>query len=128
MSSESDNSYAEEDFGNVSYDVSKRQRYFRRPKKAADMLSQLMARKGYGQTQTRADMDEAWEIAVGPRFIKTTQAGRIKRGVLEIVVANSAVIQQLSFQKRQLLSAMQQQMPNSKIKDLSFSLGNVAKP
>jgi len=35
-------------------------------------------------------------------------------------------MQQLGFQKRQLLSAMQQQLPDAKIKDLRFSIGNVA--
>jgi len=34
---------------------------------------------------------------------------------------------QLSFKKKQLLSAMQQQLPQNKIKDLRFKLGNVAR-
>ena len=123
---DSENSWAEKDFENVQFDVKGRQRFRRRPKRAADVLSRLMARKGYGQTQSKQNLDEAWQIAVGPRFTKTTRAGTIKRGTLEIIVANSAAIQQLGFQKQQLLSAMQQQLPEAKIKDLRFSLGNVA--
>lgn len=125
--SDSDNSWAEKDFDNVQHDVSGRQRYRRRPRRAADVLSQLMARKGYGQTKSKENLDEAWQIAVGPKFTKTTRAGTIKRGTLEVIVANSAAMQQLGFQKRQLLSAMQQQLPEAKIKDLRFSIGNVAK-
>ncbi len=121
-----ENSWAEKDFENVQYDVKGRQYFRRRPRRVADVLSQLMARKGYSQTKSKDNLDEAWQIAVGPRFTKTTRAGTIRRGVLEIIVANSASIQQLGFQKRQLLSALQQQLPEAKIKDLRFSIGNVA--
>lgn len=122
-----DPQYDEIDFGNAKELVNQRQRYRRRPKRTADLLSQLMAKKGYGQTQSDDELNEAWHIAVGPKFSKNTKAGKISRGTLEVFVSSSAAINQLSFQKRQLLSAMQQQLPQNKIKDLRFKLGNVAK-
>jgi len=85
-----------------------------------------MARQGYAQTKSNDKLNESWEIAVGPKLSPKTKVGRISRGVLEVHVASSAAINQLSFQKRQLLSAMQQQMPQNKIKDIRFKLGNVA--
>ncbi len=119
--------YDEIDFSNASDLVNQRQRFRRRPKRTVDIISQMMARQGYGQSQSNNELNEAWEIASGPKFSKNTKAGRINRGTLEVHVASSAAINQLSFQTRQLLSAMQQQLPQNKIKDIRFKLGNVAK-
>ncbi len=119
--------YDELDFENAKDLVNQRQRFRRRPKGAANIISQMMARQGYAQTKSNDDLNEAWEIAAGPKFNKNTKAARINRGTLEVIVASSAAMNQLSFQKRQLLSAMQQQLPQNKIKDLRFKLGNVAK-
>lgn len=119
--------YDEHDFDNASDLVKDRQRFRRRPKRSADIISQMMARQGYAQSKSNDELNEAWEIAAGPKFIKNTKAARINRGTLEVFVASSAAMNQLSFQKRQLLSAMQQQLPQNKIKDLRFKLGNVAK-
>ena len=119
--------YDELDFDNASDIVKQRQRFRRRPKRTANIISQMMARQGYGQTQSNNELNDAWEIAVGQKFINNTKAARISCGILEVHVASSAAMNQLSFQKRQLLSAMQQQLPQNKIKDLRFKLGNVAK-
>lgn len=124
---ERDPQYDELDFSNASDIVNKRQRFRRRPKRTADVISQMMARQGYAQTKSNDELNEVWEIAVGPKFTSCTKAGRINRGVLEVYVASSAAMNQLSFQKRKLLSAMQQQLPQNKIKDLRFKLGNVAR-
>ena len=43
--------YDELDFSQAHDLVKKRQRYFRRPKKPADLLAKLMARKGYAVNQ-----------------------------------------------------------------------------
>lgn len=123
----SDPNYEELDFSNASDLVNKRQRFRRRPKRTGDIIGQMMARQGYSQTKSNDELNDAWEIAVGPKLIKSTKAGRISRGVLEVHVASSAAMNRLSFQKKQLLSAMQQQLPQNKIKDIRFKLGNVAR-
>ena len=119
--------YDELDFSNASDLVNKRQIWRRRPKRTGDIIGQMMARQGYAQNKSNDELNEAWEIAVGPMFQKSTKAGRISRGVLEVHVASSAAMNQLSFQKKKLLSAMQQQLPQNKIKDIRFKLGNVAR-
>lgn len=123
----SDPDYEELDFSNASDLVNKRQRFRRRPKRTGDIIGQMMARQGYSQTKSNDELNDAWEIAVGPKLVNSTKAGRISRGVLEVHVASSAAMNQLSFQKKQLLSAMQQQLPQNKIKDIRFKLGNVAR-
>ena len=122
-----DPDYEEIDFGNASDLVNLRQRFRRRPKRTGDIIGQMMARQGYAQTKSNDELNEAWEIAVGPQFMKNTKAGRINRGVLEVHVASSAAMNQPSFQKKKLLSAMQQQLPQNKIKDIRFKLGNFAR-
>lgn len=119
--------YDELDFSNASDLVKDRQRFRRRPKRTGDIIAQMMARQGYGQTTSNDELNEAWEIAAGPKFTQNTKAGHIRRGILEVYVASSSAMNMLSFQKKQLLSAMQQQLPQNKITDLRFKLGNVAK-
>ena len=113
------------DFSNATDLVGKRQRFRRRPKRPADVIGRMMARQGYAQSKSNDELNDDWEKAVG-KYSGKTKVGRIRSGVLEVHVASSAVMNQLSFQKKQLLSAIQQQLPQNKIKDIRFKLGNVA--
>ena len=96
-------SYDEQDFSNASDLVAKRRRYFRRPKRPADLLGQLMARKGFAQQESKNDLSEVWNTLVGESLKKNTRVGLLKRNVLEVYVSSSAVNQQLTFQKSQLV-------------------------
>ena len=44
--------------------------------------------------------------AAGPLVAKYTRPGQVRRGTLEVVVANSTLMQELGFQKRDLLDAL----------------------
>jgi hypothetical protein len=118
--------YDELDFTQAQDLVKSRQRYFRRPKRPAQILGQLMARKGYAQTESVAELESAWNRIAGPKWNTKTKVGVIRRGVLEIMVSNSTVHQQLEFEKRKLLTELQQQLPKNKLKDLRFRIGNVS--
>ena len=120
-----DESYEELDFSQAQDLVKSRQRYFRRPKKPADILSRLMARKGYAQTGSANEMEDIWNQIVGPKWQTKTKIGNISRGVLEVFVVSSAVNQQMGFQKRKILKQIQERLPKNKIKDLHFRIGNV---
>ncbi len=54
---------------------------------------------------------------------KYTHPGRLRRGVLEITVANSMTIQELTFQKQDVLKKLQAELPDAKIRDLRFRVG-----
>ena len=112
--------YEEQDFDNAQDLVRKRQRFQRKPKTTADLLGRLMARQGYAQQQSQNQLHEVWAAVIDPRFRQRTRVSTVKSGVLEIHVASSAVIQQLEFQKRQLLKQLQQQIPGTRIRDLRF--------
>jgi len=96
----------------------------RDPRKLSDVLPQLMARRGYNRLLTEENYTELWEEIAG-HLSKHSRPGQIRRGVLEIVASNSAVVQELTFQKRQLTKAISERMPDQKIRDLRFVVGSV---
>jgi predicted nucleic acid-binding Zn ribbon protein len=102
-----------------------RRHYARKPKKIADVLAQLITARGYGRIQATADFNAAWQQAAGATIAKYTRPGRLKRGTLEVTAGNSTIIQELTFQKQQILSQLQTALPNAKIRDIRFRVGSI---
>jgi hypothetical protein len=117
--------YDEQDFDQANDLVKSRQRYFRRPKKPAEILGQLMARKGYAQTETASELEDTWNQIVGTQWESKTKVGMIRAGVLEVLVCSSSANQQLGFQKKKILAELQKQLPKNNLKDLRFTIGNI---
>jgi hypothetical protein len=117
--------YDEQDFDQANELVKRRQRFFRRPKRPADLLGQLMARKGYAQSETANELESTWNEIVGTNWQTKTKVGSIRRGVLEIIVSNSSANQQLAFQKKKLLLELQKQLPKNNLKNLRFTIGSI---
>ncbi|MEM7782325.1 MAG: DciA family protein [Planctomycetota bacterium] len=115
--------YDELDFANAHELVKIRQRYFRRPKSTKDVLSRLMARKGYSQTETQNELELVWSDLIGQKWNSKSKATVIRNGVLEVVVVNSVVHQQLEFQKKKLLIQIQQRLSKNNIKDIRYRVG-----
>jgi predicted nucleic acid-binding Zn ribbon protein len=102
-----------------------RRYHARKPKALGNVLAQLIAARGYGRIQADADFAKAWRSAVGELLAKFTRPGRLRRGVLEVTAANSLTIQELSFQKQQVLQKLQSEVPDAKIKDIKFRVGAI---
>lgn len=96
----------------------------RGPQPISEILSRLMARRGYGNQQIGYEWSEAWSTVAGSQAVKT-RAGKFQRGVLEVIVKNSAVLQELTFRKKQLLQSMQEHAPHFHVKDLRFRVGEI---
>jgi predicted nucleic acid-binding Zn ribbon protein len=96
-----------------------------RPKPIANILSELMSRRGYGRELSDQQFGEVWRQVAGPQIAAMTRPGQLKRGVLEVIVANSTLLQEFTFQKGSLLTQMQQKLPDAQIKDLRFRVGSV---
>lgn len=94
-------------------------------KRMGDVVSQLLARRGYAQETTAADVAAAWNAVVGDDAARQTRVGSIRRGTLEVVVANSAVSQELTFRKTQMVAELARRLPEHKIKSIRFRTGNV---
>ena len=97
----------------------------RGPQTIGNVLSELMARRGYGRIQSAAAYEAAWRAAAGPLAAKYTRPSQVRRGTLEIVVANSTLVQELGFQKQELLEALVKALPDEGIQNLRFRVGNI---
>jgi predicted nucleic acid-binding Zn ribbon protein len=106
-------------------EVARRQYRQKQPQPIAETLSKLMARRGYAYLQTSSEREEAWRGVVGERMAAYSRLGNVRRGVLEVTVRNSAVLQELTFQKKQLLQRITAALPEQQIRDLRFRVGAV---
>jgi predicted nucleic acid-binding Zn ribbon protein len=88
-----------------------------------DVLAQLIARRGYARLNGSAVEAETWQEAVGPPFDEHSRPGHTRRGVLEVTVRNSTILQELVFRKAELIEKLIAQLPDTKISDLRFRVG-----
>ncbi len=94
------------------------------PEPLGEILSRLFAARGWGRRQAQLRLEEAWAAAVGPIAAPHTRVGRLRRGVLEVIVDNAVLLQELAhFQKRPLLERLRQQLPELAFLDLRFRAG-----
>ena len=101
-----------------------RRYHARQPKKIGKVVAQLMQRRGYAQIENARQMEEAWQFVMGDSA-SATRVGTVRRGTLEVLVASSLMMQELTFQKQRILQAMQQAYPEGKIKKIRFRVGNM---
>jgi predicted nucleic acid-binding Zn ribbon protein len=106
-------------------DREQRRNYARKPKKIADVLAQLITARGYGRIQSNAELADAWQQAAGTTIARFTRPGRVRRGMLEVTASNSTIIQELTFQKHQILTKLQTAIPDASIRDLRFRVGSI---
>jgi len=109
----------------ICKDIAGRQRYRGGPKRMAEVVNELMSRRGYAQVQSSAACADAWRAAAGSALAAHTVAGNVRRGVLEVFVRNSAVVQELTFRKKQLIAELTRLGPEFKVRDLRFRVGPV---
>ncbi len=97
----------------------------RGPQRIGNVLADLMARRGFTRVQSGEAREAAWREAAGEPANRFTRVGALKRGTLEVTVANSAILQELTFRKAQLLAGMSERLPDEKIRNLRFRLGPI---
>jgi predicted nucleic acid-binding Zn ribbon protein len=97
----------------------------RGPQAIGNVLSELMARRGFARVQSAETIEAAWREAAGPLAAKYTRVGQRRGGALEVIVANSTLVQELGFQKGELLRTLGELLPDEGIKCLRFRVGNI---
>jgi predicted nucleic acid-binding Zn ribbon protein len=95
------------------------------PQPIGDILSEVVARRGCTRVQSVEALEAAWSEAVGTLAAKYTQVGALRRGALEVIVAHSTLMQELRFQKQEILGKLAHRLPEGEIKDLRFRVGSV---
>ena len=97
----------------------------RGPKSIGNILSELMARRGYTRVQGARAYDDAWREAAGDLVAEYTRVGSLRRGTLEVIVGNSTLVQELTFQKPTLLEQLVRLLPDEPLEDLRFRVGTL---
>jgi predicted nucleic acid-binding Zn ribbon protein len=95
------------------------------PQRINNILAELMAKRGFGRVLSTENYEAAWREAAGPLASQYTRVGALKRGTLEILVANSALVQELTFQKDTLLECLKRLLPEEGIRGLRFRVGTL---
>lgn len=108
----------EEDLRELQAQFRQRQRVPRDPSRWSNLLANLMALRGYGQLESTAAVEEAWTAAVGTEMAAQTRLGKVQRGVLQVFVKSSVLIQELTFRKQRLVAELIRRLPDHKIRDL----------
>ncbi len=101
-----------------------RQWHARRPKSAGTLAGKVITRHGVAAVQSTNEMETAWHT-IAAQWKPVTNVGPLRRGKLEIIVANSMVNQQLTFEKKKLIDAMNKQLKTQTIQELTFRVGQV---
>jgi predicted nucleic acid-binding Zn ribbon protein len=96
------------------------------PKKIGSIVAELIARRGYARVIAATTFAEAWASAAGPQLIKFSRAGAIRRGVLEVSVANSTMMQEMTFQKAAIVKKLTELLPDENIRDVKFRVGPIS--
>ncbi len=95
------------------------------PERLGEILGRLFVSRGWGRRQGRLHLEQAWAEAVGTQQSRYTRVVAIRRGVLEVEVANSVLLQELAhFHKRKLLEQLRRRLPGTTLKDLRFRAGS----
>ncbi|MEM6329722.1 MAG: DUF721 domain-containing protein [Planctomycetota bacterium] len=100
-------------------------RHARRPKTLASVLAKLVAKRGYGAVETDRRLHEAWAAAAGARLAPHSRAVRVSRGRLEVTVAHSPMLQEITFEKHRILAALREALPDAPIEDLRLRVGKL---
>src|ERR1700722_11768904 len=98
----------------------------RGPRPLSDILGELFTVRGYGRLRARQELENAWNAAVGEPYCHQTRLGEVRRGVLDVTVAHSTLLEELAaFRKPALLSALRSGAPATTIHDIRFRVGTV---
>ena len=110
--------------------VRRRQRYFRKPQTAQALVAKVMTRRSVAATNAEGKIIQAWTAALNQQTIASaiadkTRPTQVRRAVLEVVVADSATLQQLAFVKHKLIQQINAADLVPAIKDIRFQIGVV---
>jgi predicted nucleic acid-binding Zn ribbon protein len=98
----------------------------RGPRPLSEILGDLFTVRGYGRLLARQELEDAWNRAVGEPCCRETRLGEVRRGVLNVTVAHSTLLEELAaFRKPALLAAVRAGTPATTIHDIRFRVGSV---
>jgi predicted nucleic acid-binding Zn ribbon protein len=96
------------------------------PQAISEIVSEVISRRGIGRVQAGGVRDAAWREALGEALARQTRPGAVRGGTLEVIVANSTVMQELTFQKAEIISRLAANVPELAVRNLKFRVGPVS--
>ena len=91
-------------------------------RKVGSIVNQLMSRRGYAQVGAAEELQRIVRLAVGELLADSVEVGQVKAGVVHLFATDSVSLQELNFQKRQILQKIQADMPAANVTDLRFKI------
>ena len=88
-------------------------------------MAAVLQRRGYGRVLENEQLASRWAAAVDPSLRSLSRPVRVHRRKLEVIVANSTVMNELAFAKARLLSRMNKDAAGAPIADIRFRIGVV---
>ena len=99
------------------------------PRPLSEVLGDLFQARGFGRLRAMAELEMAWNTAVGEPTCRQTKLGAVRGGVLTVTVAHPALLEQLStFRKSELLGILRRDAAATPIHDLRFRVGPIDPP
>jgi len=86
------------------------------------LVGRLLARTGYDQEQSSQRLVAAWSEVVPAALARLSRPGRVRRGVLELLVSHSAAAQEMGYHKADLLRRLAEVLPDETITDIRCRL------
>jgi len=88
------------------------------PRTIGSVMSRLLARTGYDREHGSEGIAVAWQQACPASLQGSSQAGLVRRGVLDVFVSHSALVQEMGFHKREVLARLGELVPAEGITDI----------
>ena len=95
------------------------------PVRVGNIIADLLSRKGLGRPQATIQLEQVWVEVVGDAVARMTHCGKIQRQQLHVIVTNSALMQDLTFRKQEILTTLNSKNSGPLIKDIRFRIGRL---
>jgi hypothetical protein len=77
-----------------------------------------MARTGYAQEQASEALATAWAASAPEHLAGHSRPGLIRRGVLDVYVTHSAILQEMTFHRSEIVERLKGKLPTAGITDI----------
>jgi len=89
-------------------------------------LDRFVVRTGLSTQISTSELERVWETVLGPAKAGMTSVGAVRRGVLQVTVGNSGLLEELElFRKAEILKRIRSSPVGSKVRDIRFRIGRV---
>ena len=92
------------------------------PTAIGSLITRLLARTGYDREHGASSLAGAWEEAAPAALKGASQAGLVRRGVLEVFVSHSALVQEMGLYKCETIARLGELVPAEGITDIRCRL------